>query len=136
MSQLTFEDVLKACAGGNMPKVVTEKGTVGIVTTIKDNGRYKGIAVKLWGMDYDLWFHESDSSDKRSRYIRDLKLQEKEPTYFEIESQMIESEMETYLLVKLLEVAKQFGYTHVKDNWGVNAYDEYTIDDAITKFKN
>lgn len=44
---MTFEDLLKACSNGKMPhvqyvgnnKITT--GSIGQVTTIKDNGRHK-----------------------------------------------------------------------------------------------
>lgn len=53
----------------------------------------------------------------------------------DIESQLTETEGEYMLLNRLLAVAKEAGYTHVKDHWGYQAYDEYTIDEAIEKFK-
>jgi hypothetical protein len=53
----------------------------------------------------------------------------------EIESQTIDTENEKHMLHKLLLVAEEAGYTHVNDNWGVNAADNYTIGEAIKKFQ-
>ena len=58
----------------------------------------------------------------------------------EIESQSLETLSEARLLERLLQVAKEAGYTHVRDHWGYHfvygaAYDEYKIDVAIDKFK-
>lgn len=52
-----------------------------------------------------------------------------------IEAQVIETYMEACLLYKIIELAKEAGYTHVNDNWGHNAWDSYTIDEALIKFK-
>ena len=52
-----------------------------------------------------------------------------------IESQIIESSREAYLLYTIIELAKEAGYTQVNDNWGHKAWDEYTIDEALEKFK-
>lgn len=54
--------------------------------------------------------------------------------YFEIESQSIETHDEFVNMLDSLQKARKAGYTHVKDNVGVNLYDEYTIDDAIEHF--
>jgi len=67
---MTFEELLKASANG-LPKV-NYNGNIGKVTTIKDNGRYRGCAVNFFGKSYDDWFHDSDETDKRSKYMRDL----------------------------------------------------------------
>jgi hypothetical protein len=58
----------------------------------------------------------------------------------EIESQSIDNLSEARLLERLIQVAKEAGYTHVRDHWGYHfaygaAYDEYKIDDAINQFK-
>jgi hypothetical protein len=68
---MKFEDLLKACASG-LP-IVYYNGNKGQVTTIKDNGRYKGCAVNF-GKNYDEWFHDVESEDKRSKYMKDLNL--------------------------------------------------------------
>ena len=52
-----------------------------------------------------------------------------------IESQVIVSYMEAVLLHKLIEMAKEAGYEQVNDNWGHKAWDEYSIDEALEKFK-
>jgi len=51
-----------------------------------------------------------------------------------IESQILDTEIECSLLSKLILISKEAGYTHVHDHWGHNAWDEYTIDEAIQKF--
>lgn len=53
----------------------------------------------------------------------------------EFESQQIETELEAHMLYKILLLAKEAGYTEVRDNWGVSAWNQYTIDEAIKKFK-
>lgn len=53
---------------------------------------------------------------------------------FEVESQIIETDIEYHMFEMLLHLAKEAGYKHVRDNWGVKAYDTYTIDEAIEKF--
>jgi len=53
----------------------------------------------------------------------------------EIESQiMMDTDIILDMLKTILKLGKEAGYTHVKDHWGTNAYDEYTIDEAIEKF--
>lgn len=54
--------------------------------------------------------------------------------FLEIESQFLETDKEFDLLNTLLSVAKEAGYTHVKDNLDINTFNEYTIDEAIKKF--
>lgn len=79
---MNFSELLIACGSGKMPRVIytgdnhkkIKKGTSGTITTIKDNGRHKGVAVNF-GNDWDDWFHESDDTDKRSLYLRDLTIE-------------------------------------------------------------
>ncbi len=77
---LTFTDILKACGNGQLPKVYTtnpknnDQLIFGTVTTIKHNGKHFGVGVTFDGLNYESWFYESDDDDKRSRYIRDLKI--------------------------------------------------------------
>ena len=52
----------------------------------------------------------------------------------DIESQLIQTPVESILLLQLLKVAKEANYTTVHNHWGYKAYDTYTIDEAITKF--
>lgn len=74
---MTFEELLRACGNnGRLPEVVYN-GKIGKVTTIRDNGLLKGCSVNL-GKDYDDWFHDSESTDKRSKYMRDLTLNNSE----------------------------------------------------------
>lgn len=49
-----------------------------------------------------------------------------------IETQAIE---QPFLIETILTLAKEAGYTNVHDYWGHKAYDDYTIDEAIDKFK-
>lgn len=51
-----------------------------------------------------------------------------------IETQIIDSEEAASMLCTILELAKEAGYELVRDHWGVSAYDEYTIDEAIARF--
>lgn len=72
-------ELLKAMSSsGDFPEVevsITPKFATsnrGKVTVIKSNGRHSGVGVLFPGLNYDIWFHNSDDTDKRSRYIRDL----------------------------------------------------------------
>lgn len=56
--------------------------------------------------------------------------------FLEIESQIVSSLCGASYLMLALKLAKQAGYTHVRDNWAPKSYDEYTIDEAIEKFSN
>lgn len=71
---MTFKEILRACASGEMPCVETKDGTMGQVVTIKSNGRHKGIAVYFSGVGCDTWFTDSDDTDNRTKYMRDLRL--------------------------------------------------------------
>ena len=72
IKELTFNDVCTSIIDGRMPQV-KYKGQLGQVVVIKDNGRYKGIAVDF-GKGYDEFFHDEFSEDKRSKYINQLEL--------------------------------------------------------------
>jgi hypothetical protein len=57
----------------------------------------------------------------------------------DIESQSIDTLSEARLLHRMIELAKEAGYTHVRDHWGWHyvygmAFDEYKIDRAIELF--
>lgn len=54
---------------------------------------------------------------------------------YSIVSQDIETIQEAHLLAAVINLAKEAGYTHVHDHWGVKAWDEYTIDEAVEKFQ-
>lgn len=75
---MTFQELLKACASGKMPRVKSTEhfkghtSTTGTVTTIKTNGKHSGCAVTFDGMAYDTWFHEEWEEDKRSKYMNQL----------------------------------------------------------------
>lgn len=74
---MKFDEMLKACSIGVMPMVEHEKLGVGRVTVIKskaDGSTFVGCAVRFNGYNFDLWFHDSDGQDKRSRYMYELKL--------------------------------------------------------------
>lgn len=53
----------------------------------------------------------------------------------EIESQIVDSDSAADYLRLSLRLAKEAGYTQVRDNWGIRAWDDMTIDEAIEKFK-
>lgn len=75
---MTWEELLKSVSSGKMPNVRSDTSikyatsNEGIVTTIKDNGKHKGVGVTFPGQNWEEWFHCSDSNDKRSKYLRDL----------------------------------------------------------------
>jgi hypothetical protein len=57
------------------PSVFHKEFGVGNVTTIKDNGKYKGVGITFVnGPNYEVWFWDSGDTDKRTRYMRDLVL--------------------------------------------------------------
>lgn len=70
---MTFEEVLKACSNGKMPKV-EDRGCVGQVTAIKNGDGYVGISVKFPNTSYNVWFHAEEKKDKRARYMSELNL--------------------------------------------------------------
>lgn len=80
---MTMQELLKACASGEMPRVeligehkYVPTGMRGYVVTIKSTDRHNGIAVRFDnGPDYDCWFHEAPGeTDKRSNYMHHLKI--------------------------------------------------------------
>lgn len=71
---MTTKELLIACGSGVMPKVKNEVFGIGQVTTIKDNDRYIGCAVKFESPNYDIWFWDSNETDKRTKYMRELSL--------------------------------------------------------------
>jgi hypothetical protein len=50
-----------------------------------------------------------------------------------IESQIMQG-TDVYMLRLILKLAREAGYTHIKDNWGPGEYDGLTIDEAQSKF--
>lgn len=47
---------------------------IGTVVLLKDTGTYKGCAVNFPGMNYSVWFTDDmEGTDKRSRYMKDLR---------------------------------------------------------------
>lgn len=70
---MTVKDLLKEAGSGEMPSVidVTTRET-GRVTCIKSNDNYRGCEVKFPLKNWNVWYHDSEEKDKRSRYMRDL----------------------------------------------------------------
>lgn len=64
-----------------------------------------------------------------------IQLTDDKPKVLSIESQMVDSRVAAIYLHELLKIAAEAGYTHVHDNWGHNAHDEYTIEEALKQFK-
>lgn len=79
----TLSDILFACGDGTLPKVLGRPNrafpnlAIGQVTTIKYTDKHRGIAVRFPGMEYDLFFHDSNDEDARSRYIYELTIVDK-----------------------------------------------------------
>lgn len=80
---MTIEELLKACAKGEMPKVQLgetpqyAESNIGQVVVIKNGTKvfnHSGCGVKFPGLGYDLWFNAESGTDKRKRYMKDLKL--------------------------------------------------------------
>lgn len=77
---MTFEELLLSLSTGKMPHVHVEDiprpatSNTGRVTVIKDNGRHKGIGVTFPGLNNDLFYWAEAQTDKRSKYMADLKL--------------------------------------------------------------
>ena len=74
---MTFEEALKACADGTMPKVITQDGHEAQVTVIKNHNKTKGVEIVIPGLPEwksTRWYWDSDETDKRRNYIRDLNL--------------------------------------------------------------
>ncbi len=77
---MTFEELLKACASGELPAVSLKEpvkyatSNAGKVVVIKANNRHRGIGVQFPGVPYDTWFHEINTGDKRSKYMDELEL--------------------------------------------------------------
>lgn len=75
---MTFQELLKSCSEGEFPTVqyIGEirfaKSNIGKVNTVKENGRHKGCAVTFEGLNYSTWFSDSEETDKRTKYMRDL----------------------------------------------------------------
>lgn len=74
---MTWEEVMSYCATGKMPRVhyngkLNHNNHKGQVTTIKNNGKHRGVGVMFDGLEYEMWFHDSEDTDKRTRYMRDL----------------------------------------------------------------
>jgi hypothetical protein len=73
--KMKFEEVLKACAGGSLPKVRTTDGLEGHITVIKDHNNVRGVEVVIPSIpSYKgvRWYWDSDETDKRRNYMRDL----------------------------------------------------------------
>jgi hypothetical protein len=77
---MTFEELLKACGKGTLPKVRIEtpvknsKAIDGIIVEIKNCGNYKGCAVRFPDMAYNKWFYAETGNDKRCNYMSELSI--------------------------------------------------------------
>ncbi len=69
---MTFEELLKSCSSGEMPKV-TYNGHARQVVTIKNGDGYIGIGVDT-GKPFIEWFHAETGTDKRKKYMSELKI--------------------------------------------------------------
>lgn len=69
---MTFEELLKSCSTGEMPKVLY-KGNVCQVTTIKKGDGYSGVGLRT-SEPYIEWFHAETGTDKRKKYMSELQL--------------------------------------------------------------
>jgi len=69
---MTFEELLKACNTGVLPRV--SNGQIeGTVVVIKNNNSAKGCSVEFdHGPGYDIWFHAEDGHDLRKSYMKNL----------------------------------------------------------------
>jgi hypothetical protein len=76
---MTFDDLLNSTPNG-LPMVKVDHdirgatSRIGKVVVIKDNGRHRGCAVQFPGLNYDTWFSDSEETDARSKYMRQLTL--------------------------------------------------------------
>lgn len=69
---MTFDDLFTY---KRMPCVDHPALGFGRVTVIKDKAdgsNFRGCAVRFDNMNYDVWFHDSTDTDKRSKYLREL----------------------------------------------------------------
>lgn len=53
----------------------------------------------------------------------------------QVETQIINSHEAASYYGLALQLAKEAGYTHVRDNWGPGGYDDFTIDEAINNYE-
>lgn len=77
---MTYEQLLKHCACGEMPRVRVIKahkglslGAEGVVVTIKNSKGYRGIGVDF-GRGWDDWFYAEEGTDKRMKYMNQLEI--------------------------------------------------------------
>ncbi len=79
-SSLDMDALLKHMACGSFKvrsKVPIQGATshIGIVQELKIlNEKNRGCGVKFPGLNYNTWFHDSDGTDKRTKYMRDLEI--------------------------------------------------------------
>lgn len=52
-----------------------------------------------------------------------------------VETQAMNNDTEMDLLIAYVEMAREAGYTRVHDNWGHRAWDDYSINDFLIKFR-
>lgn len=75
---MNFEELLKASTEG-LPKVKSSvpiqnaTSSIGKVTVIKNNSRWKGCAVQFPPLVYDVWFEDNPTgTDGRKHYMHQL----------------------------------------------------------------
>ncbi len=75
---MTMQDAFKHVLAGNyrvrFPEVLKgAKDNVGTIQEMRFKGeKHHGIGVRFPGHDYCTWFYDSDETDKRKHYMRDL----------------------------------------------------------------
>lgn len=75
-NSMTFKELLTACSSGDMPCVKdTVTGSIGKVVVIKQNRNHRGVGVQFYCISFDVWYHDSDDNDKRSRYMHQLEIE-------------------------------------------------------------
>lgn len=77
----TIKEIInEASRIGKMPRVTYRFRNedfirTGTVTVIKDNRNHSGVAVQFDNREWDDWFWDSDSDDKRKKYLRNLSIE-------------------------------------------------------------
>lgn len=69
--EMTFEELLKLCAGGEMPMVMFQKKECQVLTIKKGDGYY-GCGVDIPGVPYVVWFNAEPGTDGRKKYMSEL----------------------------------------------------------------
>ena len=91
---------------------------------------------------YVVLYEEGERNMQDSFAILEDKIHPKAAPWLEkqkvlnVETQIIDSPEAASYYGLALKLAKEAGYTHVHDHWGVGGYDEFTIDEAINNYEN